>query len=157
LITKEELSMALAYDPSTGIVTRVSSGCEAGYLHKASGYRLIMIKGRMYKAHRIAYLLMKGYWPDRDMDHIDGIRHNNVWSNLRLATKSQNGQNGKKRQCNTSGHKGVHKEKFSGRWKASITVNYKHIHLGRFTSKEAAIEAYKKASTDLHGEFGRIE
>lgn len=75
--------------------------------------------------------------------------------NLRVANRSQNGFNSKKPKNNTSGFKGVHFNKLIGKWQAQITVNYKHKHLGLFSTPELAHKAYCKAADELHGEFAR--
>lgn len=46
---------------------------------------------------------------------------------------------------NKSGHKGVIRQKSSGKWLARITFKRKSIHLGTFTNKQDAINARKKA------------
>ena len=48
------------------------------------------IFGTAFPAHRIAFLWMTGRWPEPETDHINGIRNDNRWSNLREVTVSQN-------------------------------------------------------------------
>jgi len=73
-------------------------------------------------------------------------------SNLRV-TLDQNQQNVGLRKDNTSGYKGVSWDKGTGKWNAQIAVNRKQIHLGLFTTPEAARDARDVAALDLHGEF----
>lgn len=79
----EEAREIFIYNPDTGIIrwrkTRgfnAKAGEEAGHRH-IDGYRIIQIKGRNYLAHRIAWVLSNGFWPECPMDHRDGIKDNN--------------------------------------------------------------------------------
>lgn len=112
-----------------------------------------MIDGRNYKAHRVAWLLMTGAWPTKEIDHRDHDGLNNRWVNLREATSSQNKMNQRKGTLSLSGIRGVFLDKRDGRWFARVTVNGRHHHLGRFSSKEQAAIAYADAAPRLHGEF----
>lgn len=90
-----------------------------------------------------------------DTDHADGDGLNNRRANLRVATPSQNNKNQRIRADNTSGFKGVSWFKPHGRWRAQIGVNGKLRPLGYFITAESAADAYAKASSELHGVFGR--
>lgn len=64
---------------------------------------------RLYKAHRIVYVLAHGQIDDNlVVDHIDGNPFNNRIENLRLVHKAVNHRNAKKFSNNTSGHAGVY-------------------------------------------------
>jgi hypothetical protein len=89
------------------------------------------------------------------VDHYDSDGLNNRRDNLRIATASQNMHNRRISRNNTSGFKGVHRNKVLGKWAASIMTNRKRKHLGFFTSPEEAHAAYCRASEKYHGEFGR--
>lgn len=89
------------------------------------------------------------------IDHIDGDGLNNRRRNLRTATPSQNSMNRGKRTDNTSGYKGVHKCKRSGRFQAYITAKGARRHLGWFSNAEDAYASYLRASADVHGDYGR--
>jgi hypothetical protein len=91
------------------------------------------------------------------VDHLDGDGIHNRRKNLRLATSSQNNQNRRITNSNTSGFKGVYLSKTIGKWCAQITISHKQKHLGTFTSPEEAHAAYRRASKKYHGEFGRTE
>lgn len=73
--------------------------------------------------------------------------------NLRIATRSQNGWNSKIQRNSRSGVKGVYWNSTSGKWIASVTVNYKHRHLGSFSTKEEAAIARREAALATYGEF----
>lgn len=91
------------------------------------------------------------------VDHRDGDGLNNRRENLRLATASENQRNQHRDRTNTSGFKGACWDKSVNRWKATIKVNRKCIHLGRFDTPEEAHAAYCAAAIKYHGEFARLE
>jgi len=162
MITKARLKELLSYDPETGVFTWIAHrknalgiGAIAGSLHK-TGYRQIKIDYVLHKAHRLAWLYMYGEMPTLSLDHIDCDKANNRISNLREATKNQNGYNQPAQRSNTTGYKGVTKVKGSDRWVAQIRDNGKPVKLGWFKSPEDAYEAYKIAAVKFHGEFARI-
>ena len=108
MLTAERLREVLNYDPQSGeFRRRVDRGRGRGHRWKAgtiagrkAQYIHINIDYALYAAHRLAWLYMTGEWPSRGIDHIDRDKHNNAWSNLRLADKSQNAMNSKMRSTN---------------------------------------------------------
>jgi len=160
MITQSDLKQALNYDPDTGeFIWKVaksgrSCGGKAGSLTDR-GYVRIALNGKQYKAHRLAWLYMTGEWPNNQIDHIDTIRTNNKWSNLRLANNQENHSNSPMRKNNTSGYKGVSWSKRDAKWFTTIMVNYKSIYLGAYGTAEEAHDAYVKASNKYFGEFAR--
>lgn len=160
-LTHARLTQLLYYDPETGVFTRktaptnyVRVGDVAGYKNPA-GYIMIMIDGEDHRAHRLVWLYMTGEWPKDEIDHINGIRDDNRFANLREATKAQNSRNCKTPKSNTSGFKGVYLHKNYNKWAARIRVNKKRKHLGYFDTPEEAYDAYVSAAEVLHGEFAR--
>ena len=160
---KEDVLSRLHYDPETGVFTwkvRVMShgggkapGDVAGAVRQ---YILLTMFGLTYRAHHIAWLVMTGEWPptDMDIDHIDGDKHNNAWSNLRLATRSQNNMNtSQPRSDNTSGYRGVYRLGRGNGWFARISVNGKIVHLGCFPTFEAAKRARVAQERKVFGQF----
>lgn len=143
----------LHYDPETGFCywknrtgkQRHLNDKPAGSQQK-SGYLHIVLDGKYYYVHRIAWLLATGIWPDRNIDHINGNKADNRWCNLRLANQSQNVANSKKSKANTSGFKGVIWSKQHKSWLAQIMIRRKHIHLGSYATPEAASKAYQVAA-----------
>jgi HNH endonuclease len=87
----------------------------------------------------------------RDIDHRDGDGLNNVVSNLRVATRSQNMQNRPMQKNNTSGFKGV--TRFGCKWQSQIWLNGKLLYLGRFNTTIEAAAVWNWAARKLHGEF----
>lgn len=156
-LTQEELKKILHYDPETGIFTwkvrksyNTRAGDKAGSI-ETQGYIMIKIERVSYKAHRLAWLYMKGSWPRFEMDHWNKVRDDNRWDNLREASHVQNMQNGGIRKDNNSGARGVTVS--SGKWRAKITVNGKQKHLGLFNTVKEAKEAYDKAAREAFGEY----
>jgi hypothetical protein len=118
------------------------------------GRRVIEIDGKTYPANRLAWFFMTGVWPRHEVDHIDTNKLNDVWSNLREATPAQNTANKNIYRNNTSGFKGVTLDRKSGKWRARYG-NGGRVSLGRFKTKEEAIEAYKRAARTAVGDFAR--
>jgi hypothetical protein len=160
-LTQARLKEVLEYNLATGEFTwrepgrgrKLTAGC------KSSTYTLIFVDGKTYRAHRLAWLYMKGTWPERMIDHIDLDKHNNAFHNLREATGSQNKANRPIPRNNTSGFKGVSWAKGGARhgkpWQAQISANKTRIPLGLFSTREEAHAAYCDAAKKIFGEFAR--
>jgi hypothetical protein len=127
----------------------------AGGPSGAGGRWQIRINDRLYLGYRLAWLHQYGEWPMADLDHKDGNIEDDRPTNLRLATPAQNGANRGAQKNNTSGFKGVSFDKQTGRWRAKIKANGRHISIGRFDTPEAAATAYAEAAQRLHGKFAR--
>jgi hypothetical protein len=69
----------------------------------SKGYRLIGVDGRWHKAHRLAWLYMTGSWPREQIDHINLIKNDNRFENLREATQTQNHANTRARRRGLKG------------------------------------------------------
>jgi hypothetical protein len=153
-LTADRLRELLHYDPETGVFTWrvkrrcVEAGAAAGSI-SPSRYRTIMVAGKNYQAHRLAWLYTTGEWPAEDIDHINGVRSDNRIANLRTCTRAQNSQNTCKRS-NRSGARGVWWHARAQKWAAGITVNYKAHHLGLFDDIESASAAYVDAKARFH-------
>lgn len=148
------LRAALDYDPSTGILTWTSGrrdGEVAGTLHP-SGYRQLSFENKTYLAHRIIWRMVTGRVP-HEIDHVNLVKGDNRWSNLREATTAQNGANKRAMSNNRCGLKGVYFN--NNAWAAEIQVHGVRHYLGRFATSELAAAAYSAASLRLCGEFGR--
>jgi hypothetical protein len=119
------------------------------------GYVKLVIDGNYYSAHRVAWLIMTGElvkYPDFEIDHINGDRADNRFSNLRKVTKSENQRNGSQRINNTSGVHGVNwkpRGETDGRWVARIWNGPKHVYLGQFKTLHEAAIARKAAERVL--------
>lgn len=86
------------------------------------------------------------------IDHINRNRLDNRKSNLRFTTRKENARNRGTMSNNTSGYTGVHYQKASRKWRASIAVDYQRIQLGEFDTKEDAYDAYIQARERYWGD-----
>lgn len=160
-LTVEFLRWALKYEPDTGRFIwlrhrygRTRDGSVAGHIMEPQGYIRITVNGRAYLAHRLAYFYQIGTWPPEEIDHINMVRDDNRWVNLRPASRVLNlGNRHKKRD----GLKGVF-QRPSGRWGAQILGgNSNRIVLGTFDTEEEAHEVYRQAAIKHFGEYARFE
>ncbi len=111
-------------------------------------------KIRLHQA--IIYLSGQEVLYGYEIDHKDTNGLNNLEENLRICTRSQNIQNIKLKNRNTSGYKGVWWHKLTNKWTAQITINYKKIYLGLFDDKKDAAISYNTAALQYHGEFAQL-
>lgn len=158
MITQERLKELLTYSPETGDfiwnydIGNVKKGtvvkCKDSY-----GYITVGIDKKKYLSHRLAWLYMMGEFPKNCIDHINNLRDDNRFINLREATVSQNNKNKSISKRNTSGAKGVSFSKVKNKWTAHCSVNSRDRHIGDFLSLEDAKTAYINFAKKHHGEF----
>jgi hypothetical protein len=160
-VTNARLRELLDYDRDTGefrwrkrVSCSIQPGDIAGGLNK-EGYLKITINGRKYPAHHLAWLYVKAKWCSLVIDHRDLDPSNNGWTNLRIASRSQNNANRRRHRNNACGLKGV--SRHTSGWQATINKNGRRHHLGTFATPQEAHAAYVKAARKLFGEFARTE
>lgn len=121
------------------------------------GYVITCIEKRTVMAHRMAWAIYFGEWPQGQIDHINGNKSDNRLSNLRDVTAGENSQNKSRPKSNTSGCIGVHFHKPSQAWHARIMKNGKRFHLGAFNNIKEAKDAYENAKRkhSFHENHGR--
>ncbi len=167
MLTQENLKEVLNYNPETGVFTwkkRVFDTPRAGKIwnarfsgKKAGGlsgvYLKIGINKKQYFTHRLVFLYMTGKFPPNEVDHINEIKIDNRFVNLRLATRAENQANVKRISSNNSGYKGVHFNKNDRKWISQIAYKGNRTHLGSYDSPEEAHAAYCQAADKFHGEF----
>lgn len=156
-LTHARLLQMLRYDPKSGefawINDRSGKGSGrkrvvAGSMHSA-GYVSIRLDRSLYLAHRLAWFYVTGAWPEWQIDHIDGVRTNNAWSNLREVDNQVNQENQRKAQSsNKTGLLGVSANR--DRWSASIKADGQRNYLGTYDTPELAHAAYLDAKRKLH-------
>lgn len=168
---KELLLTLLEYNPATGSLTWKrreersyrDKSWNSKYASKpalnsvgAGGYLRGAIGKVNYQAHRTIWKIMTGEDPE-EVDHINGVRTDNRWENLRSVPRFQNMRNQKKRRDNTSGFTGVFWNPQAQKWRATIKDNGKSKHLGQFTDLAQAAQARKQAEQALgyHTNHGR--
>jgi hypothetical protein len=136
----------LHYDPHTGAFTR--NGKPAGTVGP-NGYAYVRHEGRQVLAHRLAWFFVHGCWPALHIDHLDGNPLNNAIANLRDVDRATNMQNRRAaRRGNSVGLLGV--TRCNGRFRASICVERRQVHIGMFDTAEEAHAAYLTHKRQLH-------
>lgn len=86
------------------------------------------------------------------IDHIDGDETNNLKSNLRVVTQSENNMNKRVQRNNTTGFVGVMWHTGKRMWEASITLENESIHLGNYYYLRNALRARIEAENKHFGE-----
>ncbi|MET3815342.1 HNH endonuclease [Pantoea sp. UYEF8] len=155
MITQEFLKSIIKYNPETGDMQHIKMRKPQGISLDSAGYRMIGISGKLYRVHRIAWMLTHGDDMPEYIDHINGDKSDNRIENLRPATNSQNMCNTTIRSDNTSGFKGVCFHNQRNKWMARISLNNKQVSLGLYSTKEQASAAYHLAAYMFYGEFYR--
>lgn len=157
MLDAARLRQLLWYEPETGVfvrLVRTTNSVQVGDVVSGSsngkGYLQIRIDGRKYRSHRLAWLYMTGEWPDYELDHVDGNKGNNAWTNLRPSTRSLNLQNLKKALKNNRLQLLGVTQTSRSCYIARINVKGDRRYLGAFPSALAAHEAYLSAKRQLH-------
>ncbi len=149
-LSAARLRELLHYDPETGVFTR-SSGKLVDVRPTAYGYLRIRVDGSARHAQRLAVLYMTGALPEKgfEVDHINGVRTDNRWVNLRLVSVSVNQQNRRAARCDSSvGLLGV--SRYRNKFRAQIWLNQKKTDLGCYSTPEQAHHAYLEAKRVMH-------
>jgi len=138
-----------SYCPDTGFIYNKSSGKHVGSNNK--GYIQFRSAKVRFQAHRFAHYYMTGALP-ACIDHINGIKDDNRWCNLRGCTVSQNSANRKLNSDNKSGYRGVYKgykDSYCG------LVIYKGIRYYKsgFNTPQLANQWVVNKSKEVYGEF----
>ena len=156
-LSQERLRELLKYCPATGLFSwldrsnsRRIYGAVAGG-RSTQGYIVIRIDGVLYLAHRLAYFYIYGAWPPADVDHKNGDKTDNRLDNIRAASRSQNNQNrrrGKSRDGESS--MGITWAPWAKMWRAQISVDGAHRHIGYYKTMEEANAAYLNEKRKSH-------
>lgn len=173
-LTQQEIKSLVDYNPETGeFVWRprsekdnyhgwngVYAGKPAGTTDRAgwNGYKLLTLRAKQYKYHRLVWLWMTGSFPPDgvNIDHINGDKADNRWCNLRLATVSQNGANAKLSKANKSGAKGVFfRSDLKKKWGANLKVGNVILQRWCFETFEEALAQRREWEREYFGEYAR--
>jgi hypothetical protein len=160
ILTQARLKELLEYNPETGDFHRVVgrkgagfSGTKAG--SPSHGYLTIMVDGKNYRCHRLAWLYVYGEFPNGHLDHINREKTDNRISNLRVASKKQNAENTGIQANNKSGHRGVFWNSQKSKWHARIKHHGKTLHLGFFDDPLNASNAYQTKAMQLFTHYAQ--
>ena len=152
LPSRKRLLELFEYDPQSGhLIRRVgvrgyAAGARAGRL-RADGYRRMKVDGVKYLEHRIIFRLCTGIDAgDFEIDHDNRIKDDNRISNLRIATRPQQG-------ANRTGVIGCRFHKAVGQYLVAIAVDGQQRYLGYWPTEEIARAVYATAAAEVHGEF----
>lgn len=121
-----------------------------GYPHGALNYL-----GKRYPlpAHRVAFAITHGRWPDPCVDHINGDRADFRLANLREATMRQNSYNSGPQPRNRLGIKGVYRQ--GKRFAAHGYLDGRRVSLGAFDTLEEAVDVRRGFASKHYGVFCR--
>jgi len=177
VLTAEKVRALVAYDPKRGhlywherpIEMFKSADRWRAFNTKHAGKRAFAYKNtrgyheggilglRGISAHRLIWFMQTGEWPSGEIDHINGVRDDNRWNNLREVSSLENSRNMRPRKNNISGVVGVSWASHIGKWQARIKTSERYLHLGVFECIGAA--ACARAIADLkygfHKNHGR--
>lgn len=109
-------------------------------------YAYAFFAGRRHYLHRFVFAHYHAPIKDgKEVDHIDRNPLNNLPSNLRAVTHSENIANRNKQQNNTSGFVGVVWHKAAHKWMARIQVRGREVYIGLFVDAKLAAAAVNTA------------
>ena len=102
------------------------------------------------------WMEFKGFWCDMGSSYKEGLtldridndkpysKHNCRWTTVTVQVRNSK----RIRSNNTSGYRGVYRNKRLSKWQAGIQVDKKNIHLGVYKDVIDAAKAYDKYVTD---------
>lgn len=74
--------------------SKAQEGTELNIIN-GNGYMQVTIDYKIYLLHRLIWCYVYNYWPENDIDHINGVKTDNHLPNLREASASCNKFNAK--------------------------------------------------------------
>lgn len=145
MTSQEKLKDLVIYCPLTGImINRVYAGARspAGAIRGGltdAGYLATTVGKKHYRIHVLAWLYMTGDWPKNQIDHINGIRSDNRWCNLRDVTVRENRQN---QTCHRAGKFPGVQQVSKGSYRVSARVDGERIYLKNCKTQEEGYKVY---------------
>ncbi len=121
-----------------GKITRNDRKNSDGSIDK-DGYLIIKVKGKQFKAHRIAWLLNYGAFPKNEIDHINRNKLDNRIENLRLADRTMQNNNKDLKPNKLTGVVGIYIDKTNG-LKKKYTFKHNNKTYRYYTLGEAIKE-----------------
>ena len=150
----EIMSKCLRYDATTGeLYWKNKNACATkigtkAYYTRPDGYRVVGINRKQWQAGRVCWFLFYGWFPTKQIDHINRNNSDDRIQNLRVVSSKQNAQNRGKYKKQSGLPAGV--SFLKGAYSARIQVNGKPTYLGCFKTPEDASAAYEKERALLH-------
>lgn len=144
---KDYVLKHFSYNAETGIIIRNDRKNGFGSLDK-DGYLILKIKGRQFKAHRIAWFLYYGEMPMMELDHINHIRTDNRICNLRVVDRKKNVHNIRQYPNKDTGVVGVYEDKATSGLKKRFVTRIKNKTY-RFYSVEDAVKFREKYGNEF--------
>lgn len=167
----ELLRALISYDPKTGLLTWKPrsrdlfetqkeflrwngryAGSPALAMPNNGGYLVGKLGGVALVAHRVCWKIQTGKDPEEILDHINGVRSDNRFVNLREATFEQNIGNRASNRETSSKYRGASwcsRDRFWASYCAGVW-------LGRFQTEEDAAHAYNDYAIKHYGEFAKL-
>lgn len=154
---------SVEYNQDTGDLFKITSKGQKLVVKDINfyGYLRLNYKGKRILAHRLICELMGYDLKNMQVDHINGIRSDNRWCNLRIVSHQENQKNLKQNIRNKSGHTGISWDKKNNKWQVQLTLNKRNMRIGRYNELNDAVIAkriaYKLAGYhENHGNPKRI-
>lgn len=152
-LSASEARRLFSYDPETGVIKRLVTasnnakvGSAVGTPHN-KGYLVVDVGGKPYLVHRLAWLIHTGDWPEHTIDHLNGVRSDNRFANLRDIPQRLNSQN-RHGTWSKTGFAGVSPN--GDRFRAKLKTDGRYLCLGTFDTPEEAHAVYVAAKRRLH-------
>ena len=163
-LTAELVARLISYDPKTGALTWLPRENDQRHTTRWAGKpALAAVKqdGRMHGAimghtaiaHRVAWAIYYGRWPDGVIDHINGDPSDNRIENLRVCSQHENSMNRRKKVGKTSKYYGVNYSKRHNRYYAFVNLKHKTHYAGSFLNEKDAAVARDNKALELHGAY----
>ena len=168
MLTQEHIKELFEYDagkliwkkrPDTHFATKRAcktwnsrfAGTTAGR-HRPDGYCVTRVGQRIYKNHRIVFMLYHGYFP-KQIDHINGDRADNRIENLRAADNATNQRNKGVRCDSKSGVKNVRWHGRTSKWQVRMSADGVKYSCGYYDTIEEASRAADQFRIKYHKEY----
>jgi HNH endonuclease/AP2 domain len=149
-------TQTVIYKPSCGKFVNVSKPerPEAVRSQNGQGYLAVRHRGETYAAHRLAWFLKTGAWPEGPVSFKNGDRTDLHFSNLKCMSMREIGIRRKQPRSSKLylAPIGVTWHVLRNRWMSRICgADGKSVHLGYFKDAQTAAASYRAAKRKLHG------